>query len=637
MQKNLKDEKRLDDTTCLKAFESSLADLDFGCTDAQSELTLAEQKLLDAAQRGLPCVLASVRPDGPAPDNQVRAAFLAFLAQGGGGGGRSGEKRLELHGAVVEGEVDLENAEVTRPIWLRHCLIPGLLNGRNGRFKELGFEDTKIGGIDLKFARVDGGVFMRRGFHALGEVALTGASVAGALNCNGGRFENPGGAALSCGSARITGDVQLSDGFFAYGETRFAGAELGDLLECRGGSFINPGGTALNCERAKIAGHVWLNRGFSAEGAVRLHSVAIGGQVVCEGSFNNSGGMAINGTRAQIQGDVFFLNGCTVVGETRFRGVAVGGSFICSGGSFSNPQPKPAGEDGVVILADALFLSGAKIQGGLLLTGIYSSHGKQPEFIGSVDLTHAQAGSFADHPESWPKEDVKTPAGDARGALALDGFTYDQFANGAPTDAETRKRWLLRQQPSHMGREFRPQPFEQLVKALRAMGHDEHARQIAMFKQSLLLPHRISRAPWWSRPFVWLVGQLWGGLVGYGHRPHRLVVTLLLLWLACAGGYQLAANAGHMSPADPQVWTNTDLVHACKENWATCPEISNALAFNAMVYSADVLLPVVDLRQRAAWTPRPGWARALAWTENALGSLGVVLLGAILGGLIKRD
>lgn len=718
-----------------EAFDGFLAVFHAGRADAPDGLTPAEEKLLDAARRGLPCVVASVRPDEPSPDNRVRASFLALLARGGDDGAPLHENRLELHGAVIEGDVNLENARVSRPLWFRHCLISGLLIGRNGRFREFDFEDTKIGGADLRFAHIDGGVFLRRGFHALGEVDFTGAVITGALNCNGGRFENPGGKALNCGGARITGDVQLragfeaigevrfrraelagllecngasfrnpggfamrcggakvgggvflrdgfsaegevrfpgaeilgefncrggvfanpggvalacdnariksnvflNDGFSAHGETRFAGAELGDLLECGGGGFINPAGRALNCERARIAGHVWLNRAFSAEGEVRLHSASIGGQLACGGRFINPGRTAINGVRAKIQGDALLSRGCATEGEIRFRGISVGGSFVCSGGSFSNPQLMARDGDGVGILANALYLSGAKIQGGLLLTGLYSSRSEPLRLIGSLDLTHVQAGSFADHPDGWPTDGFSTPEGEARGALALDGFIYGQFAGGAPTDAETRKRWLLRQQASHVGREFRPQPFEQLIKVLRAMGHDEHARQIAMLKQSLLLPYRINRSPWWSRPFVWLVGRLWGWLAGYGHRPHRLVVALAALWLICAGGYQLAANTGRLSPVDPQVWTNADLVQSCRDNWTTCPGISDSMAFNALVYSADVLLPIVDLRQRTAWTPQPGWARALSWAENILGSLGVLLLGAILGGLIKRD
>ena len=51
----------------------------------------------------------------------------------------------------------------------------------------------------------------------------------------------------------------------------------------------------------------------------------------------------------------------------------------------------------------------------------------------------------------------------------------------------------MRQRPSHLGKDFRPQPFEQLIKVLREMGHDADARQIAMLKHSFL--HKRKKFP----------------------------------------------------------------------------------------------------------------------------------------------
>ena len=67
-----------------------------------------------------------------------------------------------------------------------------------------------------------------------------------------------------------------------------------------------------------------------------------------------------------------------------------------------------------------------------------------------------------------------------------------------------------------------------------------------------------------------------------------------------------------------------------------------------------MLLPAIDLGQRSAWTPMgreievalpgelkvtlpAGTLRAAAWLENILGVAGVILIGAILSGIVKRD
>ena len=91
---------------------------------------------------------------------------------------------------------------------------------------------------------------------------LSGARIAGQLNCVGGRFENPGGDALSAESAE-SDSVFLSksgdgtDGFHATGEARLPGATIRSQLICDGGRFENPDGKALNLQEAR-ANSLWL-------------------------------------------------------------------------------------------------------------------------------------------------------------------------------------------------------------------------------------------------------------------------------------------------------------------------------------------------------------------------------------------
>ncbi len=190
------------------------------------------------------------------------------------------------------------------------------------------------------------------------------------------------------------------------------------------------------------------------------------------------------------------------------------------------------------------------------------------------------------------------------------------------------------------------------------MGHEADARQIAMLKHSYLQKRKKFR----KEPFAWTVGALWGLSCGYGYRPSRLAVTLIALWLACGFLYQFGAAHGGFAPRDAQVWTSQVYNDACGKNWTECAElkaggggkVSEIIAFNPFTYSADMLLPAVDLGQRSAWTPMwreiavtlpyagevtlpPGTLRAAAWAENIFGVAGVILIGAILSGIVKRD
>jgi hypothetical protein len=313
----------------------------------------------------------------------------------------------------------------------------------------------------------------------------------------------------------------------------------------------------------------------------------------------------INCDNARVAGDVSLSWGFLSRSEVVFRQCRIGGSFSCHGGTFISRKSR-LGEPRAEY---ALNLSGTTIL------------------------------------ESRPLPCV----------ISLDGFTYTRLGGVSPTDAVSRKAWLSRQRVEHLSENFKPQPFEQLIKVLREMGYDADARRIAMFKQTRLQ----RRKKPWREPFAWIIGLLWGLSCGYGYRPTRLFVTLVALWLACGALFRVGVAHGGFAPRDGQVWTNSEYNKACDKNWTACEpvpggKVSEIIAFHPFTYSADTLLPAIDLGQRSAWTPMwreikvmlpylgewtlpPGTLRAAAWAENLLGVAGVILIGAILSGIVKRD
>ena len=382
-------------------------------------------------------------------------------------------------------------------------------------------------------------------------------------------------------------------------------------------------------------------------------------------------GHALSCKGIKVFGDVRIGNGFAACGNVVFWGAEIGKDLLCLGGTFIAPRNPPATH----IYVYALDLGGAKI-GGTFWLGIPPSKNKEftNAFIyGLLNLKDAYAERFRNHPDSWPR----LAKGDREaGAIELHGFVYERLGGDSPTDACTCKKW------------FRPQPFEQLIKVLREMGHDADARQVAMFKQSQLRPIRRKQTRWYYYPFVGFRDLAWGITCGYGYRPHRLAVALFFLWLICGGLYFVGAANGGFAPRDAQVWTNADYAAACGESWTTCIEvktdkISELLALNPstysacdtnwtacggvrggkvneiipfypFLYSADLLLPAIDLGQRSAWTPMrrevlvtlphvgettlPKWMLLyVTWAENMLGVTGVILIGAILSGFVKRD
>jgi hypothetical protein len=230
---------------------------------------------------------------------------------------------------------------------------------------------------------------------------------------------------------------------------------------------------------------------------------------------------------------------------------------------------------------------------------------------GTVSLVSAKVASLEDDFQSWPKE-----------RLNLDGFAYDRLiGENTPTDAKSRIDWLEKQCPSHLGqegnsKEFKPQPWQQLQKVLRDMGHIEDARQVAIeFEDRLRVANLIGQTPedwckpiagiyrFFSRSFHWLFGWL----IGYGYRPLGLFFKMLVVWLLCGAFYWYAAlygdnGNGVFAPSNPLVFQNTEYaacipescaakVEKIKSIYATLHEVlppNNPLVFQNSEYAACV-------------------------------------------------
>jgi hypothetical protein len=151
-------------------------------------------------------------------------------------------------GFSAEGEVRLLGAQ-----------IGGNLDCLGGTFKNPLKEKVNSSGKALSAdgIRVTGGVFLKNSFSAEGEVRLLGAQIGGNLDCLGGTFKNPpkekvdsSGKALSADGIRVTGGVFLRIGFSAEGEVRLLGAQIGGDLDCSDGTF-----SELNIQTAIVKGN----------------------------------------------------------------------------------------------------------------------------------------------------------------------------------------------------------------------------------------------------------------------------------------------------------------------------------------------------------------------------------------------
>jgi len=422
---------------------------------------------------------------------------------------------------------------------------------------------------------------------------------------------------------RCEGGVFLREGFHSLGIVRLLGASIGGDLDCGGGIFENAGDLALACHGAAISGYVYLRHGFRAIGEVAFSGARIGRDLDCNwGAFENAGGFALICDGAVISGRLILAEGFAATGKVALIGTQIDGDLLCMGSAFENGE------------AEALACDNARIGGALYLRRVR-------HMGGSINLSSARAGTLCDDAEIWTT---------SHPAHVLDGFTYERLGGGAPTDGPTRIAWLECQRDDHLRKDFRPQPWEQLIAVLRAMGHPNEARTIAVAKQ-----RRLRRAGKIVRGASFL-HWLYGVFVGYGYRPTRLFTAIAIVWLGCAAAYWMAVNPGQfasttplLAPASAEPSAACLVARANARSGDPCPlPPPDYRSFAPLIYSADVLLPVVSLGYREEWRPvvvdRNGnrliWGerlRALYWLEIALGWLFGGALVAMLGSLVKKD
>ena len=486
------------------------------------------------------------------------------------------------------------------------------------------------GQLDLSFAMAKGATALVRCHFETRIQALNARFQS--LNFDGSFL--PG---LMAQGIEVTGHVFLRSGFTAKGEVSLAGARIAGQLSCIEGSFGNEGGDALNAETIEVTGDVFLCDGFTAKGGVSLSGAKIGGQLACdEGRFENEGGNALNAHGIEVTGDVFLRDGFTAKGRVSLSGAKIGGQLACIKGSFEN-------EGG-----DALYAGRIRVGAQFFWRGV-TVH------AGVINLAAAHVGDLVDDAESWP----------GSGRLVLDGFTYDRIG-AAATDANTRLKWLAK--GDRWNGEFFPQPYTQLAKVLREMGHDRAARVVRMAQERLVRQHiretarivpngdvDVALKSLWAdaRNLVRLLGDwILRWVTGYGHAPVRSAIALAVLFLIATSLANRAWNEGSFAPNSGPILVSTGWTDLADD--PTIPNPAKAWSahgaagqdwesFNRYAYGFDVVVPILTLGQTEAWAPsttRGAWGWRLWWARWVLSAFGwiVTALGAAaITGIIRRE
>ncbi|MCO5997573.1 translocation/assembly module TamB domain-containing protein [Actinoallomurus rhizosphaericola] len=505
---------------------------------------------------------------------------------------------LELDRARVEGAVALgDGLRAEGMVSLRSAVIGGVLELDRA-------ELINPSGMALRGHLLSVGSSLRAAsVRVTGQVYLDAAHITGSINLDGARLSNPGGIALRASRAEITGGLFGKYGFVSDGAIHLVDTRVGASVDLSGARITAPGAVALKARGVSVGGAVNCGDGFTAVGEVSIEGGTVRDSLDLDGArLSNPGGSALSADRIEVGGTISGKGGLTVEGEIRLLDARVGASVEFNGAALSNPGGRTLTAWGVEVgrvvdccdgfTADGrISFAGAKVGGqvcfadaridaSVALRGARADNLRLTEgtrISGPLDLRHATITVLHDHPAGWPAETL------------LAGFTYDSFDTSL--SAADRVAWL------DGAATYQPQPYEQLAAVYRRLGQDADARTVQLARQR----HRRRTLPRWLA--VWSLVQDW--TVGYGYRPQRAV-----LWLAGLLLVGVAAFGAHHPPP---------------------LKAGEAPPFNPVLYTLDLLLPIIGFGQEAAYAPR-GWQQ---WLAAALVASGWILATTIATGVTR--
>ncbi|MFG1640416.1 oxidoreductase [Amycolatopsis sp. NPDC049252] len=437
--------------------------------------------------------------------------------------------------------------------------------------------------------------------------------------------------ALVADRLSVDGNLELSDGLQALGTLRMVNARIGGSLRLAGAEVSVVRGTtppyydrALHLDGTEIGGDIEATSLRVPAGQLRLADVTVGGNFLAWNSmFRHPGRDVFSARRSKIAGN-FQLTDATIHGTLRLQGVEVGGSINLAGTRLTDPGHRATssfsldvrtgriGRD--LLLRDdnsrafvaegGINLDGAQVARRVEIRG--AQLGSFPPFnvaldagdvaadeftftpstppVGRVVLRRAHCGTLTDNEAFWA----------ATEGIELEDFRYDALKEGIRLDddkALDHRIELLRKAM----RGYRPGPYDQLAHMLRAAGNEEHASTVALRKQQFRY-EALARGFKFFGPGVRLWSWLQRSMVGYGYRPVRALGWLFTLLVLGSLWFGLGSD-------DCVNWAPTDQAHQIIANGPRCVvnQQDTGLQWNPVIYTADLLVPIVDFGNKSRW------------------------------------
>ncbi len=418
------------------------------------------------------------------------------------------------------------------------------------------------------------------------------------------------GATLMASSVKVSRSVYLGQDFETLGEANFARAIIGQSFVSQGRHESPPENIhlvgrnvarALACQGIEVGVTVDLRVPFTATGLTDFTQAVIYSSFrTTQATFIAPEGTALELPGAHIGRKLTIDKETDICGDLDLTGTRVEADLQIWRDSFGREGRRQPDHPPRVI-ACRLFVK------GILFIGVDADRGLARQGTKTwdnaiepgnnlssyqLDLTDAQVGVLSDDHRAWPD----------KGELILNGFTYNRISENAPVEAALRKDWLYRQPAPFLGKDFDPQPFDQIVRVLRQQGQPDVAEDLDVAKRTL-------RIQTLRNPFYKLFERISRVTMKFGYQPQRAILALAFFTVL---GAILFSSAYHtvdpaeavsaqpmrqtrcIAPADPEFYFGRN-----GEERSYPP--ADYPAFHPLHYSFDLIIPIIDLRQAHYW------------------------------------
>ena len=502
------------------------------------QLTAQESWVIQQIEQGREADLQE-KSTGHKWNPSLNADFLKYLLTDFSKNNQVLNRGINIANATIEGDLNLDNLEVSYPLCLKRCTFTGIVSFNRSYFrKDLSFEGSHF----LKKANFAG--IKADGYCLCNDVRFEGESLWKdakiGLEFQADRAEFAGRDALVDFNSLKVGDSIHFERAKFYGKVIFIRASTGRQFIAHGSQYFNPK-EPVNFGGITTGDTFYLvNAEF--HGSVNFKLAVIGN--------------CINATGAKFYNERELNNftSMKVVQKVMLDKTYLRGNYDFSHSAFNDFEISGAMKDGNDVVISTLNLRGALVKRNLILANasLDRLNASQINVKGFATLDNVHIIKFADfrggsfqslnfEKVEWPKvtqqpQNEPNKSGKAKkklyryevylgditfGSISIDKPECDADAN--PCDSEYKYtdfkkiEYLLDACP------FYTQSYVQVETFFKHIGRDSWANAIFMSMHDRELAEKKK----WYDPLRWLEWFFWGRIAGYGRAPFRVFFLAL--------------------------------------------------------------------------------------------------------------